>query len=77
MRRALEVLREDLGGGDMPYVWARVLPDNRPSNRLFRDHRFDLYPRPWEEQAIRARPAGLNPGLPPLDASVTEHPLAA
>ena len=77
MRRALEVLRVDLGDGVVPYVWARVLPDNRDSNRLFRDHRFELYPRPNEEQAIRARPAGLDPTEHPLDQSATEHPLAA
>jgi len=77
MRRALEVMSDDLGGGEMPYVWARVLPDNRPSNRLFRDHRFRLFPRPWEGQAIRARPAGLDPGRTWLDETGDEHPLAA
>jgi hypothetical protein len=74
IRRALEVMRGDLSDGDMPYVWARVLPDNQPSNRLFRDHCFDLYPRPFEEQAIRARPAGLDPAQ---SRSAAEHPLAA
>jgi ribosomal protein S18 acetylase RimI-like enzyme len=79
MRHALEILRDDLGDGEeMPYVWARVLPDNRPSNRLFRDHHFDLYEARGFEQMIRARPAGFDPGVaPPLDDGAREHPLAA
>ena len=77
MTRALEVIRDDLGDGRMPYVWARVLPDNGPSNRLFRDHRFDLHSRPHEEQAIRARPAGIDPARHPLNETAREHPLAA
>jgi len=60
IRYALEVGAEDLGNGTMPYAWARVLPGNVHSNRLFDDHCFDLYTRP-EEQMIRARCAGLNP----------------
>lgn len=74
MLRSLEVLREDLGDGTTPYVWARVLPGNLPSNRLFHDHVFDLYALPAFEQAIRARPAGLDPAQ---CRSAKEHPLAA
>jgi hypothetical protein len=76
MKRALEVMREDLDDGVMPYVWARVLPDNRHSNRLFYDHGFDIYPRPHEEQAIRARPAGLGPEHTRIDWRPGGYPLA-
>jgi hypothetical protein len=72
LRRALEVMNEDLGEAGMPYVWARVLPDNRDSNRLFNDHGFDLYPRAHEEQAIRVRPAGIDPALSRLPADLAE-----
>jgi hypothetical protein len=77
IRRSLEVIRDDLGDGDMPYVWARVLPDNQPSNRLFRDHHFGLYEAPGFEQMIRARPAGIDPAQSRPLSTGREHPLAA
>jgi ribosomal protein S18 acetylase RimI-like enzyme len=60
MRAALRQIAEDWDG-DMPYVWARVKPENLASHRLFDRHGFMAFPWPGME-TIRVRPAGLPPG---------------
>jgi ribosomal protein S18 acetylase RimI-like enzyme len=59
MIAALRQVQRDWGG-EMPYVWARVKPENLPSHRLFDRHGFISFPRPGIE-SITVRPAGLSP----------------
>jgi ribosomal protein S18 acetylase RimI-like enzyme len=59
MLAALRQVERDWGGA-MPYVWARVKPENAASQRLFDRHGFLAFTSPGEE-TVRVRPAGTAP----------------
>jgi ribosomal protein S18 acetylase RimI-like enzyme len=51
----LKRIREEWGGGEMPYVWALVNPKNKPSQALFTRHGFALLAPVGKGDAIRLR----------------------
>jgi len=62
MTGVLEKVAEMFDDWSSPYTWARVLPDNRKSMRLFGDHGFQHFPRPHlREGDLCARRTDLAP----------------